>query len=171
MWGRLTAIASLLWGGLLLVGVATGGTDPLKPLARLRSVEQAQMTPVVDKKSFERVASAGELQAMLDRSPSSGPTLLYVTADWCVTCRGIERNVFPDIQVRTELEDVRLSMLDISQIDENHQELMKILSVVGPPTILLFGADQKEARGTRLVGDFSPSELVEATRVAKGGAR
>lgn len=168
---RLTAIASLLWGGLLLVGFATGGTDPLKPLAQLRSVGQTQITRTVHNASFDRIASTAELQEVLDRSPDREPTLLYVTADWCVTCRGIERDIFPDIQVRAELENVRLAMLDLSELDEPRQELMKALSVVGPPTIMFFGEGRKEARGTRLVGEFSVPELVEATRVAKAGAR
>lgn len=171
IWGRLIATASLLWGALLLVGFATGGTDPLKPLAQLGAIGRGEMTRVVEKASFDRVNSTGELEELLDRPVKGEPTLLYVTASWCVTCRGIERDIFPDMQVRRELENVRLAMLDVSELDESRQGLMKALSVVGPPTILIFGTDQREAPGTRLVGEFTASELVDAARVAKADAQ
>jgi thiol:disulfide interchange protein DsbD len=97
-----------------------------------------------------------------------GPTLVYFTADWCVTCRGIERGVLPDEGVRLALTGFQLLKADETEFDALDAELMKQLRVAGPPTMLFFDADAREVAGTRLVGDVSVESLTGSAVRLKG---
>lgn len=173
--GRFTTLTlsigfvSLLWGGLLFVGFSLGSNDPLQPLSSLKERSHTSALQEVSKMDFSPVASLSGLSAMI--AEAGKPTLVYVTADWCVTCRTIERTVFKDPQVATALTQVELATVDVSNLDEEKQRLLKTLEVVGPPTMLFLNSDSAEPAGTRLVGDIDAPALARAAAVAAGVPR
>ncbi len=96
---------------------------------------------------------------------SSGkPLLLYVTADWCVTCRTIERNVLQNPQVIRELQNIHLVKLDVSNFNSHAQALLKQLKVAGPPTMMFFNRNRNEVGATRLIGNATPEAVIASTR-------
>src|SRR5690606_25354840 len=109
-----------LYGVMLGIGGLSGATDPLKPLATIAAARSgdATATKAVDKDSFQAVSSAVELSSLLEADATGSPSLVYFTADWCVTCRVIERSVFPDPTVANALDGVRLISVDLSEINE-----------------------------------------------------
>src|SRR5690606_19758442 len=146
---RLAKSAGLLaglYGVMLAIGSLSGATDPLKPLATVAAARSGDQTlaKTIGRNSFRSVASAGELSSVLADGSTASPSLLYVTADWCVTCRVIERSVLPDASVAKAVKDVRLISIDLSDITEDKNVLMKELQVVGPPTMLFLDADNNE---------------------------
>ncbi len=146
---------SLIYGVILMVGAASGGTDPLKPLAAFTGGPAAASSAL----TFSDTNSIRDLQARLDRSKDTKPTLVYFTADWCVTCRTIERSVLTDTTVRARLGDFTLIKADLSDLTEQNTELMQELGVAGPPTMVFFDRASREAAGTRLVGDVTVHSL------------
>ncbi|WP_430246480.1 protein-disulfide reductase DsbD (plasmid) [Neorhizobium sp. DAR64861/K0K2] len=164
---RTAGLASILWGALLFVGIGLGATDPLNPLAPLRSATGSASVASIEKSMFAKASSTSELIKLIGEAPEQEPTLLYVTADWCVSCRSIERSVLPSPEVARALQGVRLVTLDISQLDAAKQAMMSQLKVIGPPTMLFLDSERKEAASTRLVGEFSADDLAEAALKAR----
>ncbi|MCL4765519.1 MAG: protein-disulfide reductase DsbD [Hyphomicrobiaceae bacterium] len=155
---------ALVYGTLLLIGAASGATDPLRPLAALAS----RSAPAVEKRELEfaDVTSAPELQQFLQASKAAEPTLVYFTADWCITCRTIERSVLIDNQVRRGLDGFHLIKADLSDMDGDKIELMQQLKIAGPPTMVFFDRVAREPAGSRLVGNVTVEGLLQSAGFA-----
>ncbi|AOG09123.1 protein-disulfide reductase DsbD [Agrobacterium sp. RAC06] len=167
---RSVATVSIAWGALLLVGVGLGARDPLAPLEPLTmKTEVRQAAREIAKSDFEAVASLQALTSMLgEASAENRPSLVYVTADWCVTCRAIERTVLPDDSVSAALDGARLLTIDMSATSSETNELLTSLNAIGPPTMIFFDHERQEVAGTRLVGDVTIEKLAASARAAKG---
>ena len=158
-----------LYGVILGIGGLSGATDPMKPLATIVAARSGDPTTArtIGKDSFQSIASAADLSSLLGADGTDAPTLVYFTADWCVTCRVIERSVLPDATVADALDGVRLVSVDLSEITEANQSLMKELQVVGPPTMLFLDRDNQEVQDTRLVGEITADTVTVSASSAK----
>ncbi len=152
-------VLSLLAGVIMALGAALGGSDPLRPLAPL--LARAASDDAQGDLSFTSVTDITALDAALNGA-ADGPALIYVTADWCVTCRVIDRNVWPDPGVKAALDGVTLIAADLSTFDTDGQAMLDRLDAVGPPTMVFLDRDRREAPGTRIVGDASATRVVSA---------
>ncbi|CAD7032120.1 protein-disulfide reductase DsbD [Pseudorhizobium endolithicum] len=158
-----------LYGVILGIGGLSGATDPLKPLATITVARSgdATTTKAIGKDLFQSAASTSELSSLLAADGGGTPSLVYFTADWCVTCRVIERSVFPDPTVANALDGVRLISVDLSEINEANQSLMKELQVVGPPTMLFLDGNNNEIAHSRLVGEITADTVTKSASAAK----
>ncbi len=165
--GKSVGLLSALYGAVLAVGLAAGATDPLAPLASF-SASRAVLSPAgLLKKDFASVASAHELEALLAAGAKGNrPALVYVTADWCVSCRTIERNVLSRPEVAQALAGFDRLSVDLTTSNTDLAGLMKSLDVVGPPTMLFFDGPAEVAE-TRLVGEVDKADLVLSAGQAK----
>lgn len=154
-------LLSIVYGAILAVGAAAGADDPLRPLATLGAGPQAAQAP-----TFQSVVSAPQLSTLV--AEDKGPSLLYFTADWCVSCDVIKKEVFENSTVRAELAGLRLLEADVSDDDPEQRTLMAELGVVGPPTMLFVDGNGREVPGTRLVGYITAPTFLESVRLAKG---
>ena len=148
------AVLALL-GTLQLVGAASGGTDPLQPLGHLRGggAFAATRGPV-----FGSVRSVAELDAAL-RS-AGRPVMLDFYADWCVSCKEMERFTFTDAAVQAKLSNALLLKADVTKNDDDDRALLKRFSLFGPPGTIFFGADGRELQGTRVIGFQKTEEFL-----------
>lgn len=153
---RAIGAAALIYGASLIVGFASGGTDPLKPLNRLGGGGSVQVAAL----HFDNAASTEELTSKLQASGK--PSLVYFTAEWCTSCHTIERRVLTDNAVRNALSGFDLIKVDLTHLDERKTALMRDLNVVGPPTMLFFDASGKERAGTRIVGDVTAKTIIKS---------
>lgn len=161
---KTAGVLSMLAGAIMAVGAALGGSDPLRPLTDL----QAPSGPAPERGAvaFNTVTGPDALDAALSASPAM-PALVYVTADWCVTCRVIERNVWPDAGVQAALSGTNLIAADVSEFGVEGQAMLDRLGAVGPPTMVFLDRDRVEPPGTRIIGDTRPEAVrrsVEAIR-------
>lgn len=159
---RTMAMIACIWGITLTVGAASGSTDPFRPLAALGNAN-----PPIDNTElpFTPVETSEQLQAQLTQG--NAPSLVFFTADWCVTCKTIERSVFPDVRVRSALSGLQLVKIDVTDFDAQDAELMTAMRVAGPPTMLFFDAQAREIEGTRLVGTIDVGTITQsASRTA-----
>lgn len=163
---KTAGIVASLYGGMLAVGAASGATDPLRPLSAL-----VQGRLAADQKlTFGRAASMEDISA-LTSGGKGRPSLIYVTADWCITCDIIERNVLSDPTIRARLERVRLVKADVTENASEQQQMMQALRVVGPPTMIFVDATGREVPGSRLVGDVTTRSLLASLEKAMAGNR
>lgn len=160
--GRIGGIVALFMAALLGVGAATGAQDPLRPLDRLlASGDEARAL------TFIPAATPQALKSALADSPER-PSLIYVTADWCTTCKVIDRKVLPDPGVVAALGDMRLIEADVTRLDGDGQALLDMIGAIGPPTMIFLDGKGKEKEGSRLVGPVSPEAVQNATLRIKG---
>ncbi|WP_420994472.1 protein-disulfide reductase DsbD [Cupriavidus sp. 30B13] len=152
--GKGLGLLAALAGAILLLGLASGGRDPLQPLAHLaalRSAPEAAAGKVAEPR-FERVRSLAELDARVARAAAAGqPVLLDFYADWCVSCKEMERFTFSDERVRARLSGVVMLQADVTRNNADDRALLKRFGLFGPPGIILYGADGRE-RPVRVIG-------------------
>jgi thiol:disulfide interchange protein DsbD len=148
-WWRLWKAAGvmlLLVGVALLAGMLAGNRDPLRPLAGIVGPAAAPSAPL----PWVRVASSSELDQRL-RSPGK-PVMLDFYADWCVSCKEMEKFTFSDPQVRAVLDGMLLLQADVTAGSPEDRALLKRFSLFGPPGIVFFDAEGREISGLRVIG-------------------
>ncbi|WP_242463325.1 protein-disulfide reductase DsbD [Rhodocyclus tenuis] len=142
------ALVLLLYGAALLVGALSGARDPLQPLARL-SGTASETRPL----PFVRVASTAELDARLTEAAARGqPAMLDFYADWCITCKEMERDSFADARVRERLAGWLLLQADVTANSDADRALLQRFQLYGPPGIVFFDRQGHEIAGRRVVG-------------------
>ncbi len=137
----------LLAGTAMLVGALAGSRDPLQPLAVLRAEAGATARAAP---AFEKVGSVAELDARL--SSAGRPVMLDFYADWCVSCKEMERYTFSDPAVAARMERMLLLKADVTANSEEHKALLRRFQLFGPPGIIFFDAAGQERDGLRVVG-------------------
>ncbi len=166
---RATGLAFILWAVVLFLGLGIGATDPLTPLKVLRTANVSSTAePVIKKDDFTRVGSITDLASRINDVSGQIPTLLYVTADWCVTCRTIEQSVLTSPDVIEALTGMKLLSVDLTTLDADRRALLSALKVIGPPTMLFLDNSRTEPASTRLIGEFSASDLAGSARRVRG---
>jgi thiol:disulfide interchange protein DsbD len=158
-------IVALLYGSVLLLGAFTGSKDATQPLQFLRGTTSG-ITAGIDRKSesspFIRIKTNADLDAQLARAVAAGqPVMLDFYADWCVSCKELEKYTFPDPAVRKRLARAVTLQADVTAMDASDQALMKRFGIIGPPTIVFFSAAGTEQPGFRVVG-FMKAEAFAA---------
>ena len=139
-------VVLLLSGAAILIGALAGSRDPLQPLSVLR----AQASATVNVPQFEKVGSIAELDARL--AATDRPVMLDFYADWCVSCKEMERFTFSDARVAERMGQMLLLKADVTANNEEHKALLKRFGLFGPPGIIFFDAAGKEREGLRVVG-------------------
>jgi thiol:disulfide interchange protein DsbD len=165
-WGALiiaTAIAlglfaarSALWKGIGVI-VVLGGIAVAA--SAFTGGEPAGRT------AFARVSSVVELDQRL--AAAGKPAMLDFYADWCVSCKEMEKLTLSDPRVRAELDRMLLLQADVTAANEADRALLKRFSLFGPPGIIFFDAQGREIQGLRVVG-YQPPERFLKTLGAVG---
>ena len=140
-------IVMLLTGAALLIGALAGSRDPLQPLASLRGQALAAQE---QKPPFEPVRSLAELDARL--AAVDRPVMLDFYADWCVSCKEMEKFTFSDTAVREKLAGFTLLKADVTANTPDDKALLARFGLYGPPGIIFFDRGGREISGLRVVG-------------------
>ena len=162
--GRAAALAAGLYAVLLGVGAARGATDPLRPLSR--------PAPVAAEAVFARVANLADLDRAVSASAAQGrAVMLDFYADWCTSCREMERYTFTNPQVRQALGHLTLLRADVTANNADDQAMLKRFGIFGPPTIAFYGGDGHERANYRVVGYMQAPAFAEVlARVTAPGS-
>jgi thiol:disulfide interchange protein DsbD len=170
--GALAAI----YGVLMLVGALSGRSDPLQPLAGVLgsttpgSASEATAGPVNPAAHFKRIKNVADLDAEISAANAAGKTvMLDFYADWCVSCKEMEKYTFPEPAVQAALANTVLLQADVTANDDTDQALMQRFGILGPPSILFFGPDGAEKQDYRVVGFKPATEFAPHIRQAFGG--
>lgn len=156
---RTAALAALAFGLLQWVGAAAGGTDPLKPLQGVLAVRAAAApgdhggtagTAPQSGLQFKLIRSEAELDAALQAA--GRPVMLDFYADWCKSCKEMERFTFSDALVQQKLSGALLLKADVTANNADDRALLKRFKLFGPPGTIFFAPDGQEKEGTRVIG-------------------
>jgi thiol:disulfide interchange protein DsbD len=132
-------------GATQLVGLASGARDPLAPLARFTGAAQSQAL------AFTRIKTVAQLDAAL--AAANGKTaMLDFYADWCVSCKEMEKLTFVDPAVKARLANTLLLQVDVTANDADDRALLKRFGLFGPPGIILFDRAGRELADGRVIG-------------------
>jgi thiol:disulfide interchange protein DsbD len=149
-------VIALLAGVTYLVGAFSGARDLLQPLSGLRvSAGESGHAETL----FARVSNAAELDTRI-REAAGRPVMLDFYADWCVSCKEMERFTFSDERVRTRFRDMVLLQADVTANNADHLALLKRFRLFGPPGIVFFDREGSEIRGLRVIGYQSADRFV-----------
>ncbi|EJM78719.1 MULTISPECIES: protein-disulfide reductase DsbD [unclassified Pseudomonas] len=151
-----------LWGSLLMIGAAGGGDDLLKPLQVYSAANAGNVARPVGHEAFTTIKDPAALQRELDAAQAQGQwVLLDYYADWCVSCKVMEKQVFGQPRVLDALSDVRLLRLDVTADNAASRELLGRYKVPGPPSFLWIGADGIERRSQRITGEVDADTFLQ----------
>lgn len=155
--GLLLALAAAAW----LVGAASGGRDVLQPLSHLAARGEAPAAGgAPGEVHFTRVRSNAELDALL--AQSTRPVMLDFYADWCVSCREMERFTFTDPGVAQRMAGMVLVQADVTANNADDRALLKRFRLFGPPGIMFFEPGGKEIADARVVGFQDAKRFTES---------
>ena len=141
-------ILALLAGVAYLVGALSGGRDVLQPLSGLRLTETGGASTETP---FERIRSVTELDERI-RAAAGRTVMLDFYADWCVSCKEMERYTFSDERVRARFRDMVLLQADVTANSAQDAALLRRFRLFGPPGIVFFDRDGREIEGLRVIG-------------------
>jgi thiol:disulfide interchange protein DsbD len=158
-------IISLLLGIALLAGVLSGSRDILQPLAKINltsiSGNNTNKINIIESEHlpFERVSSLPELNKRIAESQNKY-VMLDFYADWCISCKEMERFTFTDPEVKNRLGDVVLLQVDVTEGTADDEALLKYFKLFGPPGILFFDPSGLEIYDARTIGYQNKEEFL-----------
>jgi len=164
--GRGIGAALAIWAAAMLVGLAAGSSDPIRPLAVLAARTGGDMVAATGsvgaagtngaspaQTAFARIQSTTQLDGLL--KAGARPAMLDFYADWCVSCKEMERFTFSDKRVQARLAQLQLLRADVTANNPDDQTLLKRFGLFGPPGIIFFDRTGKEI--LRVVG-YEPAD-------------
>lgn len=163
-WGRTrkgVGLVMFAYGLALLAGAVGGATDPLKPLAPYTASASGTQQGSQSHAAFQRVTTPEEIRTMMEAASRNGrPVVLDFYADWCISCKIMERNVFSAPAVIDALAPYTLLQIDMTDNTPAQQAFLEELGLFGPPAILFFAANGEELPDARVLGEMDRAEFL-----------
>jgi thiol:disulfide interchange protein DsbD len=78
--------------------------------------------------------------------------MLDFYADWCVSCKEMERFTFSNAEVAARMQRMLLLQVDVTRNSAEDQALLKRFRLFGPPGIIFFDVAGREIQDLRVVG-------------------
>lgn len=125
-----------IWATCLIVGAALGNDDSLHPLASLSAAPVMQTTagqPAMSNATDKTVTTLAELDTIVAASPK---VLVDVTAEWCIECRIMDKNLFHNRPA--QMQDWQLVRLDITETTADSKAILARYKLFGPPALLYY---------------------------------
>jgi thiol:disulfide interchange protein DsbD len=164
--GQLAGLVLLVYALAAWTGALQGQNDPLRPLGRQLLASTASNQVEAD--AWLTISSPAELDAAFAAAQSAGkPLLLDWYADWCISCKVIEREVLTAGPVASQLGDYRLVRFDITESNPAQRALLDRYQLFGPPAILLFDAKGDEWQDLRVVGEVDAANFADRLSSAR----
>jgi thiol:disulfide interchange protein DsbD len=160
---RAAAVLAGAYALLLVAGAGLGSTDPLAPIPAL-SAQQQELR-------FQTIKSSTDLDRAVAQAHADGhAVMLDFYADWCVSCKEMEKYTFTDPAVQATLRNVVLLRANVTANDTDDQALLKRFGIYGPPTIAFYGVDGRERTPYRVVGFMKAPDFAALSARAVGSA-
>ena len=132
-----------IWAACLIVGAALGNDDSLHPLASLSAAPTMLQSTTGQPMGNDSTATDKTITTLaeLDTIVAATPNVLVdLTADWCVECRIMDKNLFHNRPV--QMQDWQLVRLDITDTTEDSKAVLSRYKLFGPPALLYYQGGQ-----------------------------
>ena len=137
---KVIALALCALGLVEFIGLTTGGREVFAPFAHLTGHGDSQRV------EFVRIKSTTEIDAALAKAKvQDKPVMLDFYADWCVSCKEMEKFTFTDARIKAKLGTLVLLQADVTANNDDDKALLKRFSLFGPPGMIFFGVDSVES--------------------------
>ncbi|HIN68832.1 MAG TPA: protein-disulfide reductase DsbD [Methylococcales bacterium] len=154
----------LVYGIILIIGIATGSTNPLQPLNHFSQTTKASEHSL----KFERITSLDDLNQKLSQAQQQQQwVMLDFYADWCISCKEMEAYTFSNNAVQQELSPFMLLQADVTAMTADDHVLLKHFNLIGPPAILFFDSGKKEQEHLRLIGYKAADDFLSHVKQAR----
>jgi len=165
---QLLGLFLLFYAGACWYGALSGKSDLLNPIGQPRAVVSAEQPQASD--NWQTLTTPADLDRVLAEAKNAGtPLLLDWYADWCISCKFIERDVLNDPGVVEKLQGYRLVRFDVTSSNAEQRALLDRYKLFGPPALMLFGKDGVERADVRVIGEINATDFAE--RVARANDR
>jgi thiol:disulfide interchange protein DsbD len=156
---QLAGLALLLYALAAWTGALQGHDDPLRPLAT--------GSAAISRSDWRTLSTPSELDAALAQARlDNRPLLLDWYADWCISCKRIEREVLGNPSVASLLSHYQLVRFDMTDSNHAQRALLDRYQLFGPPAIQLFAANGQEWQDLRVVGEIDAEHFARRLRQA-----
>ena len=143
------AVGVFAYGIIALAGAVSGRSDPLNPLGH---AEDVHVSP------FYQTESVAEVKGLI--ADANTPVMLDLYADWCISCKIIDKEICATDEAQQRLSHVQWIQLDVTDNTDEHQSFMKAQAVFGPPTVLFFEPGADNASG-RIIGEREKDDFLQ----------
>lgn len=149
---QLLGLLCFCYGLACWAGAFSGSGNPLQPVTLGARPSQAAASSAAG--DWQTINQVPELRQALAAAATAGnPVIVDWYADWCISCKVIEREVLNQPGVQAKLADYRKLRFDITASTEAQRALLDQYGLFGPPIIQFFKADGSEALNARVVGE------------------
>lgn len=156
-----------LWGVMMVTGAAAGGDDPWQPLKVYSG--SSSSTAIEAHDAFTTIKDPQALDRELAAAVAAGQWVLVdYYADWCVSCKIMEKNVFAKAETLQALNGVRVLRLDVTADDDASRALLVRFNVLGPPTLVWIVPDGSERRDRRITGEVDLEGFLQHWETTRG---
>ena len=158
----------VLAAAMLLAGAMAGASDPLRPLAPFQA-DAGHGGSDTPEKAFERISDAERIDDRLEQAAEAGkPVILDFYADWCISCKVMEREVFHTEPVLKAMADFERIQVDVTANTDADQALLDRFGLFGPPTLLFFNAEGEELEQARILGEMDQQAFLDHLERVRG---
>lgn len=152
---RLTVgLVLIIYGASLLIGALAGNSNPLQPLKGLAQQSETTTNTVTVAPMFKKLTEIEDLLAS-----TKEPLIIDLYADWCISCKVMEAQVFPRDDIQQALTDIKRYKFDLTQIAPDTRKWLEEQQLFGPPTLMFYNQGE-EWRDWRIQGEISAKELL-----------
>lgn len=144
--------AAIVYGTLLIIGIATGQGTLIRPLQGLALSGQSSSS-ATEHVAFTRIKGLDQLDSALASAQVAGkPVILDFYADWCISCKEMEAFTFTNPNVAAKMNQAILLQTDVTANDAKDKALLRRFNLYGPPAIIFYNSDGDEQSNARVVG-------------------
>jgi thioredoxin:protein disulfide reductase len=145
--------------GVLMLAMAAYIVWPILPNAVTQPVNKVLGLEAASHLPFSRVKSIAELDAAI-KNANGKTVMLDFYADWCTSCKEMEKFTFTDARVQAALANSVLLQADVTENNADDQALLKRFGLFGPPGIIFFDKAGNEIK-TRVIGYKNAEDFIQ----------
>ncbi|MFM0134327.1 thioredoxin fold domain-containing protein, partial [Paraburkholderia sediminicola] len=97
------------------------------------------------------IGSTAELDRALE-SARGQPVMVDFYADWCISCKELERFTFTDARVTSEFAHWKLLRIDVTKNTPEDAEMLRRFGLFGPPALIFYDRNGHQQVDAQLVG-------------------
>jgi thiol:disulfide interchange protein DsbD len=147
--GKALGVLLLAAGVAEFIGVASGHLDILEPLGGVMRGPSAGGRHEAAR--FDAIRSNAELDRALTAARGQ-PVMVDFYADWCISCKELERFTFTDPRVVSEFAHWKLLRIDVTKNTTEDTAMLRRFGLFGPPALIFYDRNGRQQLDAQLAG-------------------